>query len=326
MEVLIGALVGVSVPTLRVVLEPATRFICIDEDVAVLDLGGEAFELLLVVVGADSAVDAVVPLVKLADDVATWNVATGEQCTAVEATTVEDGVVFVIADYDEVDVFDEGADRITIGQFGPGSDPCGLHSSSSIGSGSMMSEDEGHQRELLHQSASGATIALTDLRAGADRVRTMSETPEPIDDVIRAAGLRRTAPRALVLRTLWATRGHLTASEIFEQLEAKRTDEPMAQSTVYRALEALEAKGVVSALRSRNGETRYEWAPERPGHHHLLCNSCGGVMELDLGTVRELAAEIEERTGFQPEIRHLAIDGLCSYCQPADESAVAPPA
>ncbi len=143
----------------------------------------------------------------------------------------------------------------------------------------------------------------------------MSDTAEPIDDVIRGAGLRRTTPRALVLRTLRAAGGHLTASEIFEQIEAESSEEPIAQSTVYRALEALEANGVVSALRSRTGETRYEWAPERPGHHHLLCSGCGGVMELDLASVRELAEEIEERTGFQPDIRHLAIDGLCSGCQ-----------
>jgi Fur family transcriptional regulator, ferric uptake regulator len=168
-------------------------------------------------------------------------------------------------------------------------------------------------------------MTLTDLGTGADRGRTMSETPEPIDDVIRAAGLRRTTPRALVLRTLRSTRGHLTASEIFEQIDAERSEEPIAQSTVYRALEALEEKGVVSALRSRSGETRYEWAPERPGHHHLLCNACGGVMELDLDTVRELAEEIEERTGFQPDIRHLAIDGLCSHCQPGDAAPATPP-
>lgn len=154
----------------------------------------------------------------------------------------------------------------------------------------------------------------------------MSETPEPIDDVIRGAGLRRTTPRALVLRTLRATRGHLTASEIFDQIDGESADEPIAQSTVYRALEALEAKGVVSALRSRSGETRYEWEPERPGHHHLLCNACGGVMELDLDTVRELATEIEQRTGFQSDIRHLAIDGLCSGCQPAGAPEATPPA
>jgi Fur family ferric uptake transcriptional regulator len=154
----------------------------------------------------------------------------------------------------------------------------------------------------------------------------MSKTPEPIDDVIRAAGLRRTAPRARVLRTLRATRGHLTASEIFERIDVGSVEEPIAQSTVYRALEALEVKGVVSALRSRSRETRYEWAPERPGHHHLICNVCEGVTELDLDTVRELAAEIEERTGFQPEIRHLAIDGLCSYCQPEEEAPVTSPA
>lgn len=146
--------------------------------------------------------------------------------------------------------------------------------------------------------------------------------------MIRAAGLRRTTPRALVLRTLLATRGHLTASEIFEQIDDEHPAEPIAVSTVYRALEALEGKGVVSALRSRSGETRYEWAPERPAHHHLICGACGEVVELDLETVEELAREIEARTGFQPDIRHLAIDGVCEHCQstPDSDPPVTPPA
>lgn len=145
--------------------------------------------------------------------------------------------------------------------------------------------------------------------------------PEPIDDVIRAAGLRRTTPRALVLRTLRGSAGHLTASEIFEQIDASEPAEPIAVSTVYRALEALEAKGVVSALRSRGGDTRYEWAPERPAHHHLICRTCGEVVELDLDAVEQLAAEIEARTGFQPDIRHLAIDGVCEHCRTSSDPA-----
>ena len=160
----------------------------------------------------------------------------------------------------------------------------------------------------------------------------MSRHAQPIDDVIRAAGLRRTTPRALVLRTLRATSGHLTASEIFDRIEDEQPAEPIAVSTVYRALEALEARGVVSALRSRSGDTRYEWAPERPAHHHLICSACGAVEELDLEAVQQLAAEIEARTGFQPDIRHLAIDGLCAPCRDASDTtdagdaAPAPPA
>ena len=153
----------------------------------------------------------------------------------------------------------------------------------------------------------------------------MTRHLEPIDDVIRAAGLRRTTPRALVLRTLRATRGHLTASEIFEHIDGAHPTEPIAVSTVYRALEALEAKGVVSALRSRSGETRYEWAPERPAHHHLICGACGEVVELDLDAVEQLAGEIEARTGFQPDIRHLAIDGVCEHCQTSSDDSPTPP-
>jgi Fur family ferric uptake transcriptional regulator len=142
----------------------------------------------------------------------------------------------------------------------------------------------------------------------------MTRSSEPLDEVIRAAGLRRTTPRALVLRALREGHGHLTATEIYERIDAGRAEEPIALSTVYRALEALEAKGVVAALRSRGGETTYEWAPERPAHHHLICAACGGVTELDLDAVEELVAEIEERTGFEPNIRHLAIDGVCAAC------------
>ena len=153
----------------------------------------------------------------------------------------------------------------------------------------------------------------------------MTRRREPIDDVIRAAGLRRTTPRALVLRTLRTSSGHLTASEIFERLESERPEEPIAVSTVYRALEALEEKGVVAALRSRGQETRYEWSPERPAHHHLICRACGEVVELDLDTVQQLAAEIEARTGFQPDIRHLAIDGVCEHCRSSEEADATPP-
>jgi Fur family ferric uptake transcriptional regulator len=238
----------------------------------------------------------------------------------VAAASVEDGVFHAVADDDEVDSFGESADRLSIWEFVSGGDTGWLHSSSSVCDGSMVSQNWMWWGELVHEARAGEVAFLTDLRGGADRGRTMSETREPIDDVIRAAGLRRTTPRALVLQMLRATRGHMTASAIFEQIEAESSEEPIAPSTVYRALEALEAKGVVSALRSRSAETRYEWAPERPGHHHLLCNACGAVMELDLDTVRELAAEIEERTGFQPEIRHLAIDGLCSDCRPEGEA------
>jgi Fur family ferric uptake transcriptional regulator len=152
----------------------------------------------------------------------------------------------------------------------------------------------------------------------------MTRLHEPVDDVIRAAGLRRTTPRALVLRTLRATRGHLTASQIFEQIDGGRPEEPIAVSTVYRALEALEAKGVVSALRSRNGETRYEWAPERPAHHHLICGACAEVVELDLDAVEQLATEIQAHTGFRPDIRHLAIDGVCEHWRLTSDDGARP--
>jgi Fur family ferric uptake transcriptional regulator len=50
-------------------------------------------------------------------------------------------------------------------------------------------------------------------------------------------------------------------------------------------------------------------------HHHLVCQGCGRVIDLDHTYLQPLAAAIQQDTGFEPIFDHLAVFGLCSVCQ-----------
>lgn len=141
----------------------------------------------------------------------------------------------------------------------------------------------------------------------------MSCTSE-VDRAIRASGLRRTMPRSLVLSAVRHEGGHVSAYRVAERIEREHPAAEVALSTVYRALETLERRGLISALRLPSQETRYEWSGAAASHHHLVCRRCGETAELTPDALTEVAEQIERSTGFRVELRHLALNGLCADC------------
>jgi Fur family ferric uptake transcriptional regulator len=54
---------------------------------------------------------------------------------------------------------------------------------------------------------------------------------------------------------------------------------------------------------------------EKGHHHHLICEKCGRVTDLDEAALIPLKELLTSRYNFLPGIRHLAIFGHCSNCQ-----------
>ncbi|MEX1022095.1 MAG: transcriptional repressor [Dehalococcoidia bacterium] len=134
------------------------------------------------------------------------------------------------------------------------------------------------------------------------------------DRAIRESGLRRTVPRAVVAGALRAHAGHHTVGAL-QGFIARAYPEAagMARSSVYRALEALEGAGLVVAVRAGQEETRFEWIGDR-GHHHLICEDCGHVSEVELAAAATLEREAKRDHGFSTRVRHLALRGTCGPC------------
>jgi Fur family ferric uptake transcriptional regulator len=132
-----------------------------------------------------------------------------------------------------------------------------------------------------------------------------------VEERIRERGGRMTAQRRLVVEALARARHHTTADEIVAYVRAKMPE--VDASTVYRNLEALEELGAVTHTHLDGRVTRWHRADvER--HGHLVCRSCGREEEVPLAVLAPLGKRLRDRSGFQADLAHSAIAGICRQC------------
>jgi Fur family ferric uptake transcriptional regulator len=129
--------------------------------------------------------------------------------------------------------------------------------------------------------------------------------------VLRASGQKVTPQRMLILGCVRHARGHVTASQILD--EVRRSYPYIDASTVYRTLASAKELRLVSETNLGAGDNLFEWAgAER--HHHMICRSCGQVSSLDQHHLDALVDTLQRETGFRADLDHIAIFGLCKEC------------
>lgn len=123
-----------------------------------------------------------------------------------------------------------------------------------------------------------------------------------------------TGRRAIV--DLLVSAGHpVTIGDIAERLPG------LPRSSAYRHLTDLHSAGLVRRVTANDEFTRFELAEDlTEHHHHLLCVSCGKVIDVTLpaGFEQQAAAAIRalaDAEGFQAHSHRLDVLGMCSACR-----------
>lgn len=135
---------------------------------------------------------------------------------------------------------------------------------------------------------------------------------EEILDRFTAAGGRRTASRQAIVEAVVGAKGHLTAEQIADEVQARFPSVNL--STVYRTLEALEELRVVDHVHLGHGRAVYHLTDQT--HQHLFCEHCEWVEEVPVTKLRPLFGMLERQYGFELDRRHFAIVGRCRSCRP----------
>ena len=131
-------------------------------------------------------------------------------------------------------------------------------------------------------------------------------------------GHRLTPQRMLVIEVLHNADKHISAEEIYAQLHSRY---PYANiSTVYRTLELLKKLDLVTETNFGEGRVRYHVA-EKGHHHHLVCNSCGMIIDLEESALHPLQDTLLQKYDFDADLRHLAISGECRRCRGGKDKA-----
>lgn len=132
--------------------------------------------------------------------------------------------------------------------------------------------------------------------------------PEPAP--LKAAGLKRTAQREAILSVLEASDRPLTVEEIRQRMGDTASGVP----TIYRNLQRFLEEGWVEPLPGPDVVARYVRCRSRGHHHHLVCESCGRVTEVEGCGLEAVLAGFEHETGFRITSHQLALTGRCPRC------------
>ena len=120
-----------------------------------------------------------------------------------------------------------------------------------------------------------------------------------------------TPQRMMIISAIENSDGHISAEEIYAQVITRYPQVNI--STVYRTLELLKQLGLVTDTDFGEGRVRYH--PVGKGHHHhLVCQECGAITDLDEIVLSPLKTILLREYGFSADLRHLAIFGRCKKC------------
>lgn len=121
-------------------------------------------------------------------------------------------------------------------------------------------------------------------------------------------GLRMTGPRARVVHEIAGHADVFSAEDIVDKLRPKG----IGRATVYRALDVLEERGMLS--RMHVGDCHGYTVCDEGHHHHLRCTNCRSVVPVDASVVEAAIQRLAEQLRFHIETHTLEFSGLCETC------------
>ena len=138
---------------------------------------------------------------------------------------------------------------------------------------------------------------------------------DELKENLKEKGYKLTPQRRAILDIIIDKEGqHLTAEEIYD--EVKKICPDIGLATVYRTVLLLEEVNVIYKLDLNDGCSRYELvhSDEEHRHHHLICDKCKKVIEVQDDLLEELEDRIENSYKFKILDHSVKFFGVCSEC------------
>ena len=153
------------------------------------------------------------------------------------------------------------------------------------------------------------------------RARTASRSPaagkttEGVDifrKYLAGQNLKMTQERRTILEEVFSSDEHFGADELHLRFVRKRV--PMSRATIYRALDHLVKSGLVRRVYLDQKKAFYEHVYGRRHHEHMICLSCGKVIEFSDDPLEQRQDKVCRELKFKALRHSLRIVGLCSDC------------
>jgi len=136
--------------------------------------------------------------------------------------------------------------------------------------------------------------------------------PKTLAQSLTKRGVKVTRSRLAVLRVLTDTPEHLKVAEVHRR--ARQIDGQIGLASVYRTMDLLARLQFIKHVHMDHRHRHYARATD--GHcHHLVCRSCGVVVEFSDCQTDQLVRTLTRRTRFRIEGHCMDFFGQCPDCR-----------
>ena len=136
---------------------------------------------------------------------------------------------------------------------------------------------------------------------------------EQLTEYLSVRGKKSTGQRDKILQCFIEAGRHVSAEELY--LRVKKAHPGIGYATVYRTLKLFADAGLAQERRFEDGFTRYEHAAPNAHHDHLICTTCGTIIEFANERIEMLQKDVARKNRFKVLSHKLELYGLCEGCQ-----------
>ena len=132
-------------------------------------------------------------------------------------------------------------------------------------------------------------------------------------EYLKSTGLKFTKERTLIFKDISSRHGHFHPEELY--IGMKKKGLKVSKASIYRTLPLLLESGLIEQVERTEKHAHYEQTFGRNHHDHMLCISCGSVIEFYSEALESLQNKICIKKGFRGATHTLEIKGYCSKCR-----------
>ena len=131
-------------------------------------------------------------------------------------------------------------------------------------------------------------------------------------EFLRDCGYKNSAAKEQILKILFSSDEHLSASEIQTKIKSEFRRK-VSLTAIYQFLNFLQDFGLVLSL-EENGINKFE-LNLKSHHDHLICIKCGAAESFFDKCIEEKQEQICKNSGFKLEGHAMILYGICPKCQ-----------
>ena len=130
---------------------------------------------------------------------------------------------------------------------------------------------------------------------------------------LKRSRLKMTRERRLILREIFNHKEHFEAEDLLMRFRAR--GEKVSRATIYRTFDLLLRAGMIKKSDFGQNHFHYERRYGHTHHDHMICESCGKVIEFFDEELEQLKSKICGKHSFAMSHHSLQMFGTCKACQ-----------